>query len=315
MEIISARKKEALSRGSLTCQGEIRTLNVTRGCAGQCIFCYARSYPGSPPPGQVMLFNELPGQLRATLSSPRRRSALPRWILLNSNSDGFLGGAEVLQVTGQCLEALVAHGVGISMSTRGMIPEDVISLLGRHARHTRVIVPLVSMDQDYTRAWEPGAILPQQRMLLVRRLMDVGLHPRVRLDPVIPFVNDTTTQLRATLSAVAGMGLRSVTVSFMHLRQGVADQVREEGPPEQTALLLGSFTAPDAGGRYQRIALKRVRASYDRIQALAKEYKITVTACRCQTPGLPASLCPVLPPELPVPAGQQEQLSFDEEPE
>ena len=262
-----------------------------------------------------MLFNELPGQLRSTLTSPRRRSALPRWVLFNSGSDGFLGGEEVQQVTRECMEILVAHGVGISMSTRGMIPQDLIKRLGKHARHTRVFVPLVCMDEQYTRAWEPGATLPQQRLLLVRRLMDAGMHPRVRLDPVIPFVNDTTSLLRATLSAVAGIGLSSVTVSFMHLRQGVAEQVKEEGPPEQTTLLLGSFTAQDQGGRLQRISLNRVQTCHDRIQALAREYGIKVTVCRCQTPGLPSHACPVLPPELPVPVGQQEQLSFDEEPE
>ena len=312
MEIISASKKEPLSRTTLACQGEVQTLNMTRGCAGQCAFCYARAFPGDPSPGQLMVYNDLPGQLRSALTSTRRR--LPRWVLVNSASDAFLGGDEVLKVTRKCLETLVKHRVGISMSTRGMIPEDLVDLLGRHARHSRVIVPLASMDTQITRAWEPGTIMPQQRLLLVRRLMDAGLHPRVRLDPLIPFVNDTTAQLRALLSAISGIGLSSVTLSFMHLRPGVADQVKEEGPAEQIDLVLGSFTAPDQGGRYLRVALNRVRASFEKIKNLGKEYGVTVTACRCQTPGLTAHACPVLPPEMPVPVGEQGQLSFGEEP-
>jgi len=314
VEIIRTRKKDALPRRSLACQGEIRTLDVTRGCGGQCVFCHARAYAGAPAPGELLLHDDLPAQLKSTITSPRRRSPLPRWVLLNSQSDCFLGGPEVVEVARKSIEVLVTHRIGISVSTRGMIPDDVIEMLGKHARHTRVFVPVPTMDDAYTRAWEPGAALPQQRMLLVRRLMEAGLHPRIRLDPVIPFVNDTTAMLRATFSAVVGMGLTSVTVSFMHLRPGVAEQVQAEGPPEQTGLMLGSFTAPDQGGRYRRLSLKRVRSSFKKVKTLASEYDVAVSACSCQTPGLEASSCAILPPELPVPVGLQEQLSFDDDP-
>ena len=252
----------------MACQGEVRTLDVTRGCGGQCVFCHARAYAGAPAPGELQLHDELPGQLKAAITSPRRRSPLPRWVLVNSLSDCFLGGPEVVEVTRRCLEVLVTHRIGISLSTRGRMPDPVIELLGKHARHTRVFVPVAAMDDAYTRAWEPGTALPHKRMLLVRRLMEAGLHPKIRLDPVIPFVNDTTASLRSTFSAVAGMGLSSVTVSFMHLRPGVEEQVQAEGPPEQTALMLGSFTALDQGGRYRRLPLERVRSSFKKINGV-----------------------------------------------
>jgi len=264
-----------------------------------------------------MVYSGLARMLRSELKSPRRQGSLARWVLLNSASDGFLGGSEVVSVTHECLEALVQHQIGVSFSTRGEVPAAVIELLASHARHVRIFVPVVSMDAKYNAAWEPGAAPAHKRLVGVRRMLEAGLRPRVRLDPMIPFINDHTASVRATFSAIRGVGLSSVIVSYMHLRPGVAAQVEREAPEEQTRLVLGSFPRRDANmSLYHRMALKHIRSSFERVQALAQEYDLHVAACHCGNPGLPSTRCPVSPPELPTPVGQQKQLAFGgDEPE
>jgi DNA repair photolyase len=302
-------KKYALARGKLGCLGEVATLNVTRGCAGMCVFCYARCLPGMPPGDTIQVYSNLPQRLRLQLDSSRRKSPLPDFVILSTAGDAFLGGEAVLQVTRPCLEILLNRNIGISFSTRGEIPEDLLALLSRHARHVRVFIPLVSMSDDYTRAWEPGAALPRRRLFLAQKLMDAGIRPRFRLDPVIPFVNDKSADLERVLSAVAGLGLKRIIASFLHIRPGVERLIRHEAPEELRRLVLGGFPGleqrPD---RFQYLPDRQCNASLERIRRLARERDLRVSACQCQNPGLLSEPCPVTPPELPGPLAQQTTL-------
>jgi len=302
LRILPATKQKWYSEGTLRCVGEVTTVNVTRGCPGQCVFCYARCYRGAPRPGSAMLYEGLARQIRRDLDSPNRKTPPPRYVVLNTAGDGFLGGERVVNVTHECLEALLSRGVGVSFSTRGELPDRVVELLGRHAEHVRVFVPIPSLSDAYTRAWEPETALPRRRLFLVQRLLRVGVRPRVRLDPVIPFVNDGTRQLRAVLSAVAGLGLTRVLVSFLHLRPGVGQQLREEAPRDARALLLGGFPELERQpGRYHHLPDNMRLASLKRIRRLANEHRIRVGVCHCANPRIPAVKCPVAPPVLPEP--------------
>lgn len=311
MKVVSATKKHALSRGHLGCLGDVATINLARGCGATCAFCYARCLSGAPETG-VLVYPDLPGQLKQELD--RRRRAPPAFVLFSTASDPFLGGEQVVRLSRACLETLTEREIGVSLSTRGDLPDDVIALLARHAPHVRVTVPLTSLSEAYTRAWEPGTALPRQRLFLVQRLLRAGIRGvQVRVEPIIPFVNDDTESIRELVSALVGLGLKSATVSFLHLRPGVAEQIQREAPPEVAPLVLGGFVpAEELPGqpiaKFQHLPLKLRLAGLRRIQRIARELGLRVSACHCQNPGIPARSCPVAPPELPRPRGEQMPL-------
>ncbi len=308
LQILAASKKSALARGQIGCQGEIATLNVARGCAGACAFCYARCYTGAPPPDQLLLYTELPTLLRRELDSAHRKAPLPRFVVLSTATDGFLGGPQVAQLTRACLEILLNRGVGASFATRGVIPEDALAVLGRYPRHVQISVPLVSLSESYSRAWEPGAALPAERLFLLQRLLQLGISPRVRLEPVIPFVNDDTEQVREVISALVGLGIVEATISFLHLRPGVEDQLRRDAPTELRRLVLGGFAPVGDRPVFQHLPVKQRLAGLKRLQRLAREHGLRLSACHCQNPGIPAGRCPVAPLELPRPRSEQGEL-------
>jgi len=205
-----------------------------------------------------------------------------------------------MEVTRSCVEILLRRRIGISLSTRGIIPEDIVALLGRHASQVQIPIPLVSLSRDYTTIWEPGTAAPEDRLFLIQRLLQVGIKPRIRIEPLIPFANDHTDQLRGVVSAIAGLGLTEATLGFLHLRPGVEEQIKEEAPVEIQRLLLGCFPPPtEHASPFQHLPRKLRLASLHRIQRISREYGLKVSACHCQNPGIPAGRCPIVPPELP----------------
>ena len=318
MELVAAQKSHALSRGELGCVGELATLNVTRGCAARCTFCYARCHPGAPPPGTVGLYQALPSLLRQELDSPRRKRPLPPFVALSTASDAFLGGPAVAATTHACVEIVLNRGLGLSFATRGDIPPETLRALARRPERVQVTIPLPSLSPDYVARWEPGTASPRERLFLLQRLQEAGLTPAVRLDPLIPYVNDETESLRKLCSALSALGHTQAMVSFLHLRPGVAEQLHREAPPEALRLLLGAFPSQgsDRPSRFDHLPQRQLLGLLRRVQRIGREQGIRLSACRCQNPGLPAARCPIAPAEGPTPPAEQASLfagSVDEE--
>jgi DNA repair photolyase len=310
LKVLSATKKHVLQRGRIACVGDVCTLNVARGCAGECVFCYARCYPGAPASDELWVYREIPGQLRRELDSRIKRGNVPNVVFFSTYSDPFLGGPHVLAVTRACLEIILRRGLGVSLSTRGVIPSDVLSLFSRTPERVRVTVPLASMSDSYHAIWEPGTATADQRLFVVQQLIQSGLQPRMRIEPIIPFVNDGSEQLREVISAIVGMGIERVTLRFLQLRRGVADQITRQAPRDAVRLVLGSFPSLQETGKassFDYIASRQALAALRRIQRVAREHGLKVQACRCQNPGLPAGLCGVMP-DVTAPLGEQLSL-------
>jgi len=313
LQISRADKKHARSRGTLLCLGPVQTVNVTRGCSGQCCFCYARCYSGAPQPGTVLLYEGLVAQLRIELDSSRRKKELPRYVILGSAGDVFLGGPRVLRVTRGCIEVLLARGVGVSVSTRGVIPDDIVGLLARYPRMVRVTVPLASVSDTYTQTWEVGTALPRQRLFQLQKLQEAGLSVNARIDPIIPLINDDTASVHELASALVSVGIQRAMLSFLELRRGVAEQLEREAPHDLLRPVLGCFPSLQDTGKpadFDHISLRQATAALHRIQTTCGEHGLHVAACRCHNPGLPAQHCPIAP-EGPEPPPSQEDLFAD----
>ncbi len=312
MRVLSATKRHPLSRGWIACVGDVATLNVTRGCAGACVFCYARCYSNAPERDTLLLYRDLPGQLRRELDSRRRRSPLPGYVVLGSAGDPFLGGGQTVAISRACIEVLLRRGIGVSLSTRGDIPDDVIQLMARHADRVQITVPLASTSASYTEAWEPGTALPGERLFLVQRLQAAGLEPTMHLEPLIPFVNDDSEQLRDVVSALVGLGLKTAMLRLLQLRRGVAEQLRREAPSDLLRMVLGCFPSQQDRGRpaeFDHVAPRQALSILRRTQRIGREHGLRIQACRCHNPGLPAGRCQIEPRD-PQPLGQPAEL-FD----
>lgn len=286
-----------MAKGKIACVGEVVTLNVAKGCAGECAFCYARCYARAPKPGSIVVFSDLAGKLRRELDHRRKRNALPGYILLGSASDAFLGGPHVLSITRSVIDILLRRGVGLSISTRGMIPDDIIDKLAHYPDRVQITIPLSSMKNDYYQRWEKGTAKAEERLFLVQKLQAAGLNPAMQLEPIIPYVNDGTEDLRDTVSAMVGEGMKSTMFRLLELRRGVSKQLKREAPSDVLRVLIGAFQSPPEfdEGEYDHIEHKLALSILRRAQRIGREHGLRVQACRCHSPGLPSGRCKIRP--------------------
>ena len=287
------RRGRILTPADFGCLKGIPTLNVTQGCLFQCAYCYARGYRDAPGKGKVHLYVNLPRLLEEELLKKR---VLPSWVILNTSSDCFQPHPDILDVTWQVMKLLLDHGVGLSFLTKGIIPERFLRLMEGFPEKILAQIGLLSLSPLYWRKYEPGTPSSEGRLKNIQRLKQIGVFPEVRMDPIVPFVTDVESELKRLFEQLESFEVKRVTVSYLHLRPAIRDQLLQELPPIHQKLITPLFETQEwktIGSSTKTKLLPRTlrERGYQRIKETAKEFGITVIVCQCKNPDLEADIC------------------------
>ena len=296
MRLVEIEKKSrALARAQFGCLTGAYTINVTWGCEFGCVYCYARGYTGAPAPNEVHVYSDLPEMLARELDSPRRRSVVST-VLFNTSSDSFQTHPAILDVTYRSMKALLNRGVGVSFLTKGWIPDRFIDLFSEYPDRITARIGLVSTRPQYRDIFEPNTAAADQRLSNIRRLHHIGIPVEVRIDPVIPFFTDREPALKDLCQTLADHDVRSVSLSYLHLRPPIMRQLENELPRTEFQVLRACYESRawrkiGASSRTKLIPRSLRQKGYRRFKEIAEPFGIRSYICACKNPDLPADLC------------------------
>ncbi|MEK7363796.1 MAG: radical SAM protein [candidate division NC10 bacterium] len=293
LPVSTERRSQVLHPFAIPCMQGVLALNVTRGCAHACVYCYARAYPEAPPRGRLLVYENLPARLEAELARMRR---LPRAVSLCTATDPFQPFPSLLSVTYQAAEMLLRRGITVTFLTKGFIPIEFVALFSRFSDLVRARIGLLSLDPRYHRTFEPGTAPPDVRLENLRRLRAAGIAAGIRHDPVIPGVTDRPEALDRLFAALRKEGITSVDVGYLYIRPGIAQLLRDELPPAVTRPLLSQFRSGPieevAASSHTQLLPPEIRVrSFFKIREAAREHGIVPILCRCKNPDLRADRC------------------------
>ncbi|MDR0797468.1 MAG: radical SAM protein [Nitrososphaerota archaeon] len=186
--------------GLCTCPKKL-TLNPYTGCDHRCVYCYASSY--------IVGFSECKPKKdlleRLRLEAPKLVGEV---ISLSNSSDPYPKTEQYTGLTRRCLEILVEHNCRIQIITKSNLvvrDDDLLTQVPSTVAFT------IATDNDQlAKILEPNAPLPSQRLSAAKDLIKQGIPVLVRIDPIIPFVNDQQQRLIKTL---ADIGVKHITSS------------------------------------------------------------------------------------------------------
>ena len=108
----------------------------------------------------------------------------------------------------RCLEILVKSSCRIQIITKSNLVTRDDDLLRKVP--ATVALTITTDDDNLAKILEPFAPTPSQRIRAVQDLTTAGIPVSVRIDPIIPLVNDQPKKLMAEL---AGIGVKHITCS------------------------------------------------------------------------------------------------------
>ncbi len=288
-----SRRGKVLTPAHFGCLDGIPTLNITNGCIFQCAYCYARGYSQAPKKGEIYLYTNLPNLLEDEL---RRKKIIPPWIILNTSSDCFQPHPDILRITDDVIRILLDHGIGISFLTKGVIPKRFFDLFAKFPKKILVQIGLVSFSERYWKGYEPHTPSPEQRIENIQNLKQVGIYPEIRIDPIIPFVTDTEEEMESLFIKLEALGVKRVTLSYLHLRPAIQQQLMKELSPLHQRIIESCFRTQEwktvGSSSKTKLLPRRIRErGYERMRKIAKGFGITALICQCKNPDLKGDLC------------------------
>jgi DNA repair photolyase len=186
--------------GLCTCPQKL-TFNPYTGCDHKCLYCYASSYiPGF---SECKPKKELLEKLRS--EAPKLKGEI---ISLSNSSDPYPKTEQSTGLTRRCLEILAESNCRLQIITKSNLVARDDDLLKRIP--STVAFTITTDDDQLAKTLEPNAPSPSQRLSAAEDLISQGIPVSIRIDPIIPFVNDQPQRLIKTISS---MGIKHVTTS------------------------------------------------------------------------------------------------------
>lgn len=193
-------KPYAVTYQFCTCPDKL-TFNPYIGCDHKCVYCYASSYiphffDCRPKKDLVQRLQKESHKLKGEIIS------------MSNSSDPYPIIEEELGLTRKCLETLSRQNCKIQIITKSNSVTRDIDILKRTT--SMVAISITTENDEISKKLEPNAPLSSARIKAIEMLTQKEIPVCVRIDPVIPFLNDKTDGLIKTL---AHIGVKHITSS------------------------------------------------------------------------------------------------------
>jgi DNA repair photolyase len=184
-----------------TCPPKL-TINPYSGCDHNCVYCYASSY--IPKFGACRPKKDLLANLKGEASKLRGEV-----ISIANSSDPYPCLEANLGLTRKCLEILSKNDCRIQIITKSNIVTRDEDFLTRVP--SSVALTITTEDENLAKLLEPNAPSPAERLSAAQDLIEKAIPVSVRIDPIIPFINDEQQKLITTLAHIGVKHLTSST--------------------------------------------------------------------------------------------------------
>jgi len=246
------------------------------GCDHRCLYCYITSYV--PRAFECRPKDDLIERTKRDLRHIDRHRA----ISMSNSSDPYPPIEAKLRLTRSCLELLAREGCRVLVITKSdLVARDADLLIQMPAA---VSVTITTLDEKLSRKLEPNAPSPRRRLNAIEKLVGSGVPVTIRLDPIIPFLNDEGVE--DIIGAAASRGVKHVTSSTFKPRFDSWRRIQSAFPDAAARLAPLYFSQ---GRRHRRswYLPRELRLELmGRVRTACDEHGLTFATCREGMPEL-----------------------------
>lgn len=284
------RKGHILTRPTLKCLSQVAAINPTLGCIHQCAYCYARGYSMYPGDGNVYIYRNMVEKLKEELLTRRK---LPAYVFFSPTCDVLQPVPQVINITYELMCVLFEHGIGINLLTKGRIPIKILQVFQQYKKLVHVQIGITTINRDIQKRIEPYASTPRERIQNIEQLCAIGILPEIKLDPLIPGVTDTKSNLTALFKILQGFGVNSTGINYLFLRPQIKKNLCKA--LRNTSFLQTILRHYEKGKSLNLLAEKsRIfvldthyrEQAYQQITEWARVFGIYAYVCGCKNPDI-----------------------------
>jgi DNA repair photolyase len=178
------------------------------------------------------------------------------------------------------LLSVVSKGVPHSPELRGLM----LALFAKHKAQVSFQVTCATSDVNASTLLEPGAPLPEVRFKWLAELVAAGIaHASLRMNPLVPGINDSDEQMINTAKCAVGTGVRAIAISYMYGKPSIFREMGKRGLDMErivSGFEKNKFALKGGAPKQHVFKCKRLHA-HNVVATYAKAFNITTTSCGC----------------------------------
>ncbi len=186
------------------------SLDPYTGCSHRCFYCYASSYIKNffkPRPKKDFI-----ERLKKDVNKMNKN--LP--VSMSNSSDPYQHLEKFYKLTRKALEIFSMQEVKVQIVTKSSLVERDLDVLKNMKWSLSMTV--TTMNDELAKSTEPGASLPSKRLRTLEKVVGMGFKVSVRIDPIIPKVNDKLEELKSLVKELSSIGVSHVIASTYKVR-------------------------------------------------------------------------------------------------
>lgn len=211
---IQARTLLARVKGTDDWFGLYYNMNLYRGCQHQCIYCDSRSecYQIENFNTEVLVKANAIELLHHELAGKR----VVGTIGTGSMNDPYMPLEKETRLTRHALEVIAEAGFPVHTITKSDLVVRDLDLFAaiQEKTYSAVTFTVTTSDDALAKKLEPGAPAPSHRFAALQTLSLRGILAGITLMPVLPFIEDTTDNIRRIVAFAAENGAKYILPTF-----------------------------------------------------------------------------------------------------
>lgn len=196
------------------------SFSVYTGCPHSCLYCYISSY--IPDPFKIRVKKN---PIRKAMRDLVKIDPAFHISIANS-SDPYPPMERRLKLTREALRIFLAQGFKVQLITKSDLVIRDLDIIQRG--NCLVSLTITTLDDKLASVMEPYAPPPRRRLEALRLLSSHGVPCTVRIDPIIPFLNDEGFD--NLVSAVVEAGAKHVVSSTYKAKMDSFKRLSEAFP-------------------------------------------------------------------------------------
>ncbi len=244
------------------------TFNPYTGCDHGCLYCYASSY--------IPQFHDC--RPKKNLLSRLKREAARldgELISISNSSDPYPQLEQKTELTRKCLRILAENRCRLQIITKSDMVVRDIDILKQVP--CVVSITVLTTDDRLSLKLEPGAPVSSRRLKAIETLVNEDIPTTVRIDPVIPLVND---DLALLVENVASLGVKHITCSTYKVKPDNWARFSQKFPDVAEKLKPLYFSEGERIGRSTYLSRKIRLGLMKKAKELTEKHNLKFGCCR-----------------------------------
>lgn len=254
------------------------SLNPYTGCSFSCIYCYISSFIKDP-----FIVREKKNTIEK-IKKDIDKIDKNLYVSLSNSSDPYPYIEEKLNITREILKIFKDEGIKTLIITKSDLVLRDIDLLRK--MKVSVSTTITTFNEIY-KIIEPFAPSPEKRLNALKKLNENGIKTSVRIDPIIPFINDNINEIEDMIKIIKNFS-NQIIVSNLKLKGDSMKRFKEKLPKIYEQFI--PFYKEKVRGNLYLDRNYRYKIIFD-IYNLAKKHNLYFSSCREDFSELNTNIC------------------------